>query len=99
MVLQELNDEIYKLARMIFSRKEIASNNRKTLDIAKFNFKNNLDKKEFTNEEKRENEALRQPEIKASTEDLKQYINETSLMELEYEHKLRLFNILLGDKE
>jgi len=90
---KELSEEIFKLGRMIISRKRIEENNNNNINIMKFHFKNNLDKKIFSNDDKRESEALKQPAIKKAVDDLRDYHYETMFLELEYEHKLRLFNI------
>jgi len=93
--LQQLNKDVFALGRVILTRKRTNNDNVKELEIKKFNFKNNLDKKEFSNDDKRELEAMNQPTIKSMIDDNKKYSFETEIMQLEYEYKLRELNILL----
>ena len=93
MDLENLNETIYQRGKELLERKEIEVNTRYALEIAKLEFKSGLDKKEFTNEDKREMEACKQPAIAEAIKELRDYKRTTQLLELDQERDLRAFTI------
>ena len=93
--LIQLNQEIADLEQQLLEQQVILNETKKTFDIAKMTFKNGLDKKEFSNDEKREAAALEEPSIKQAVKDIAEYDKKNKLLDIDIRFKLRLFNIML----
>lgn len=93
--LIKLNDEIKAAEFQLLENTQTAVENKKSIEVAKFTFKNNLDKKEYSNEDKRELAALNEPGIKSAVKNLQDFEYQNKVLVIELEHKKRLLNILL----
>jgi hypothetical protein len=91
MSYESLNSDIKSLELLILDRLNTESEMRKNLELAKLAFKSSLDPKlkDFSNDEKREAEALKLEPIRELMDDLKKYSYETEVLKIELRYKLR----------
>jgi hypothetical protein len=64
-------------------------------DLLRLEFFNSLDKKEFSNQEKRDAAALMNPIIKAEITSIEQLEYELAIQRIELDHKQRSFRLLV----
>ena len=94
--MNELNDEIRRTDLLMLARRMLANDNRTDIDLAKHEYKNTLDKAQYSNEQKREIAAEQEPTIKALVQTLEEYEYETKRMQIAQEHNKRQLDILLA---
>ena len=96
--LTMLNDEIVKLELALLEKQKTYAASKKNMEICKLSFKETLDKKQFSNDDKREIEALKNDMIANIVKDLQDFDFEIKVLSIEIDFKMRLFKILLkGD--
>lgn len=93
--LTKLNDEILELDMEVLQNSRVLNENKKNIELMKFTFKNTLDKKEYSNDDKREFAAINQTDINASIKALQDFEYTVRVAVIELEYKKRLFNILM----
>lgn len=95
--LENYNEQIFTIEKDIFNRDIAINELTRALDVAKFIYKNGLDPKikEYSNDEKREAEALKQVHIKELSDDLKKFLEDTELKKIELRYMLRKLQIMI----
>lgn len=93
--LDRLNIDIVDAELKLLKAKTMLNEDKKQHEINKLIFKNNLDKKEYSNEDKREYAASLEPNIKANQQSLADREYQIAVDQIELEAKHRMFKILL----
>lgn len=93
--LISLNDEIVKTELLLLEKQKTYAMTKRNIEIAKMTLKDTLNKKVFSNDDKREFEASKDIMISRSIKELEDFDFEIKILRIEIDYKLRLFNILL----